>query len=212
MGIKERKDREKKERRREIILAASELFLEKGYTFTTIEDIADKVELSTGTIYQYFKNKEELFASVNILGNSIILNEVEKAIGDNTLSPEQKIIQIKEAMYTAYSNEFIIHKALAHILTEYNIPTISNDLRKQIKNVTHKILNIIADIIEEGAKQGEFEKGDYMAQAEILWANFIGVTILEEARLKLTPKKTSVKYILDSSFDIFLKGIRKKSS
>ena len=51
------KRKEKKERRRQIQSAAKAMFTEKGYSKTTMEDIAQRAELSPGTLYLYFKNK-----------------------------------------------------------------------------------------------------------------------------------------------------------
>ena len=56
MGTLERRERERERRREEILGAAKELFIAKGLSYTTIEDIAKKAELSQGTIYFYFKN------------------------------------------------------------------------------------------------------------------------------------------------------------
>ncbi|MEW6554239.1 MAG: TetR/AcrR family transcriptional regulator [Actinomycetota bacterium] len=55
-----RKQREKEQRVNSILGAAEELFASKGYQGTSIEEIADLAEVSTGTIYFYFKNKEDL--------------------------------------------------------------------------------------------------------------------------------------------------------
>ncbi len=66
MGIQERKRRERKRRRRQIMTAARKVFSIKGFTKTTMEDIAREAELSPGTLYLYFKNKEELYASLSV--------------------------------------------------------------------------------------------------------------------------------------------------
>jgi len=59
-----RKEREKIARQRDIINAARELFIEKGYSDTTLEEIAKRAEFGKGTIYNYFNNKEELFFAI----------------------------------------------------------------------------------------------------------------------------------------------------
>jgi AcrR family transcriptional regulator len=66
MGIKERKEREKERRRQQIMVAAKRVFSVKDFNRATMEDIAKEAELSPGTIYLYFKNKEELFASLSL--------------------------------------------------------------------------------------------------------------------------------------------------
>ncbi|MBK1813346.1 TetR/AcrR family transcriptional regulator [Clostridium sp. YIM B02505] len=51
----------KDEKRKLIFETAAKVFAEKGYNNTSIKDIASKAEVSVGTFYLYFKNKEELF-------------------------------------------------------------------------------------------------------------------------------------------------------
>ena len=66
MGIRERKERERERRRQQIIVAAKRVFSEKGFNRATMEDIATEAELSPGTLYLYFKNKDELYASLSL--------------------------------------------------------------------------------------------------------------------------------------------------
>ncbi|MCB0749729.1 MAG: TetR/AcrR family transcriptional regulator, partial [Ignavibacteriae bacterium] len=62
MGTSERKEREKLQRRQEIIDSAEKVFFSKGFANSTMDDIASEAELSKGTLYLYFKSKEELFS------------------------------------------------------------------------------------------------------------------------------------------------------
>ncbi|MGB9465002.1 MAG: TetR/AcrR family transcriptional regulator [Candidatus Acidiferrum sp.] len=64
MGVKERKARQKKYLRQEILDAASELFVRDGYETVSMRRIADKIEYSPTTIYLYFKDKAELLEQV----------------------------------------------------------------------------------------------------------------------------------------------------
>ncbi|MGR3811367.1 TetR/AcrR family transcriptional regulator [Jiulongibacter sp. NS-SX5] len=66
MSIAERKEREKSVLRKKILNAAKELFLTKGYEKTSIRNIADKIEYSPGTIYLYYKDKNELFFKLHL--------------------------------------------------------------------------------------------------------------------------------------------------
>ncbi len=59
-----RKDREKLQRKQEIMKAAALLFSQKGFNHTTLEEIAVKSEFGIGTIYNYFQSKEEIFKSI----------------------------------------------------------------------------------------------------------------------------------------------------
>ncbi len=64
MGVKERKLRQKRFLRQEILDAASELFVKEGYENVSMRRIADKIEYSPTTIYLYFRDKAELLEQV----------------------------------------------------------------------------------------------------------------------------------------------------
>ncbi|WP_103665564.1 TetR/AcrR family transcriptional regulator [Gracilimonas amylolytica] len=64
MGIKERKEREKSRRRDQILDAAIELTGQQGFERTTMDEIAEKAELSKGTLYLYYKDKSSLYQAI----------------------------------------------------------------------------------------------------------------------------------------------------
>jgi AcrR family transcriptional regulator len=64
MGVRERRARQKKFLRQEILDAASELFVRDGYENVSMRRIAEKIEYSATTIYLYFKDKSELLEQV----------------------------------------------------------------------------------------------------------------------------------------------------
>lgn len=66
MGIQERKEREKESRKEEIINAAQKIFFEKGLPAATMDEIAEAAELSKGTLYLYYKSKEDLYLAVTM--------------------------------------------------------------------------------------------------------------------------------------------------
>lgn len=68
MGTAERKERQKTEMREAILSAALHLFSDDGYDNVTMRKIADEIEYSVGTIYLYFKDKDEIFFELHKLG------------------------------------------------------------------------------------------------------------------------------------------------
>lgn len=64
MGVADRRERERQERRRHILEAAAEVFGERGVDGASMDAIADRAELGKATLYYYFKTKEELHAAV----------------------------------------------------------------------------------------------------------------------------------------------------
>ena len=80
MGIAERKEREKERRRNEIIDAAEGIFFTKGFDNATMDEVAEMAELSKGTLYLYFRSKEDLQFSIFMRGADILMGLMNKSL------------------------------------------------------------------------------------------------------------------------------------
>jgi len=60
MGIAERKSREQRTRREAVLRAARKLFLQKGFANTSMDEMAAEAEVAEGTLYLYFRSKDEI--------------------------------------------------------------------------------------------------------------------------------------------------------
>lgn len=209
MGIQERKVREREMRRNQIRNAAKEIFLLKGYISTTMEDIANKVELSPTTIYLYFKNKEDLFASLMKISLEYLSKRIEMVHRNKKLSAEQKIIKIKEVMFRAFKFDNLMFRNVYRLQVEDTLPALSHEALTEINDVTRKIIHMIANIYEVGVREGKFIKYRGMIAADVIWGLFSGLAMWEEAKRKLNPRKDFLKSTLDGAFYIFLRGIKK---
>jgi AcrR family transcriptional regulator len=78
MSIASRKEREKEQRRSDILQAAEKLFFARGYDNVTMDDIAKAVELNKATIYLYYQDKESLYFSVVLKGVRILSEMVRE--------------------------------------------------------------------------------------------------------------------------------------
>jgi AcrR family transcriptional regulator len=76
---KPRWERRKDARPQELLAAALDLFVERGFASTRLEDVARRAGVSKGTLYLYFENKEELFKAV-------VRNSIVPAIGEAEVS------------------------------------------------------------------------------------------------------------------------------
>lgn len=74
MSIKQRREREKEELRQLILKEATQMFLKEGYEKTSMRKIAKRIEYSVGTIYLYYKNKDELLYAVQGVAFDHFLN------------------------------------------------------------------------------------------------------------------------------------------
>lgn len=80
MSIADRKEREREERRMQIISAAENLFFQNGYDQVSMDQIAREAELSKGTIFFYFKNKEALYITIVLQGIRLFHQMVDESM------------------------------------------------------------------------------------------------------------------------------------
>ena len=210
MGIQERKEREKERRRQQIIVAAKRIFSAKGFNKATMEDIAKEAEISPGTIYLYFKNKDELYASLSIRILQHLNIRLEHVKNQNNINDEQRIASLKDALYDIYDFDPLILINLFHLQSSESLKNLSSGLLTDIKRLSQSSLQIMADIFSEGIDKDVFIEQNPLALADILWALFSGVILWEESKRIIDSKKNFLKPTLDIAFEIFRKGISKK--
>jgi len=75
-----RKEQEKQARKHDIIESALGLFAEKGFHEVTMDEIAERVGISKGTLYLYFKNKDDMFFSVIQEKTNLLLEKLDEAV------------------------------------------------------------------------------------------------------------------------------------
>ena len=112
MGIAERKKREKELRKKQIQDSAMAVFTNKDFNSVTIEDIAKKAELSPATLYLYFKNKDDLYASLHLMYLEDLHDQIEEVYENDSLTVEEKIIRFKDAMYFSFRNNPMLLKII----------------------------------------------------------------------------------------------------
>jgi AcrR family transcriptional regulator len=209
MGIQERKEREKERRRQQIIVAAKRVFSEKGFNKATMEDIAKEAELSPGTLYLYFKNKEELYASLSLRILQYLHIRVTHVNKERSLSPDQKLSALMEAMYDVYDFDPLIIINMFHLQSSETLKNLSESLLAEIKELSQKSIGAIAKIFEEGMEKGIYIDRHPVALADIFWSMFSGVVLWEASKKIISSDKDYLKSTLATAFELFERGIRK---
>ncbi len=209
MGIQERKVRERERRRQQIIVAAKRVFSEKGFNKATMEDIASEAELSPGTLYLYFKNKEELYASLSLRILQYLNIRVQHVNDEKNMDPEKKMIALQEAMFDVYNFDPLTIINLFHLQSSETLKNLSPEFLTEINELSRKSIGGVANIIDEGIKKGLFIEKHPTALADIFWSLFSGVILWEASKNILDEEKDYLKNTLEIAFNIFLKGIKK---
>ncbi len=142
--------KEAAERRNEILDAAEELFVTKGYDKTSTNDILDKVKIARGTLYYHFKSKEDILNAMIDRINSSLIARAEAVAKDKSVPIVERIVMTISSLRvnTDIGNEIItlVHKpqnALMH--------------QKMQKSLVEGVLPILTDLVNEGNKEGIFD-------------------------------------------------------
>ncbi len=207
MGIRERKEREKERRRQQIIVAAKRVFSEKGFNKATMEDIATEAELSPGTLYLYFKNKEELYASLSLRILQYLYIRVTHVHKEADLAPREKVRALIEAMHDVYDFDPLIIINMFHLQSSETLKNLSPELLAEIKDLSRKSIGAIAQIFKEGIDNGDYIDRHPNALADIFWSLFSGVVLWEASKKIIDHRKDYLKQTLHTAFEIFEKGI-----
>jgi len=208
VGIKERRTKEKEIRRNKILKAAKVLFFKQGFAATSMNQIAKKVELSKGTLYLYYKNKEELYVSLLIEGTELLNKAFAKAIEGKTTWHEK--LRALGWAYYQFSKDY---QQFFHINFQFQqgeiTRNISNDLFNQCFEAGFESLGFLSEAIEQGISTSEIKKGNPMSLAVVLWGSLTGIILLYEGEVHQKFMPESLENLIKNSIDILTKGLKK---
>ncbi|WP_155306517.1 TetR/AcrR family transcriptional regulator [Desulfosarcina widdelii] len=208
MGIPQRREREKDRRRQQIMIAARRMILEKGYSCATMEDIAREAELSAGTLYLYFKNKEELYASLSIRILQYLLIRLEHVNKEANTSSDERLESLNNALLDVYDFDAPILINMFNLQSSETLHHISLELLAEIKDLARNILGKIVQILNGSMKEGALIDYHPIALADILWGTFSGVVLREEVKKVINGSEDFVRENFSLAFDIFIKGLQ----
>ncbi|MBF0199850.1 MAG: TetR/AcrR family transcriptional regulator [Desulfamplus sp.] len=210
MGIHERKQREKEMRRKQIMEAAKKVFSAKGFNRATMEEIAGEAELSPGTIYLYFKNKEELHTSLSIDLLGYITSLMKKIINIKSIDAEEKMKKLKETFIDVYEYDSMVLINLFHLQSGETLQNLSEEVLERLKETSANAVSAITSIVKEGIDNGIFVEKHPVALADIIWATYSGVVLWVDSKRLLNNEKDFVRQTLETAFEIMLNGFKVK--
>ena len=202
MGIQERKEREKEARREEIINAAEKVFFEKGLVQSTMDEIAETAELSKGTLYLYFKRKEDLYLAIHLRSEVLLYDMFEKAIAEEE-NPVRQLMRVGEAYYEFFRQ----HRNYFRTGYVFESPDLqgvfSHDDFEVCVDTGNRIWALLVDIIQRGIDQGMFHKDLVPMEAVVmLWSSNYGM-------LRVMDRQTGY---WNEKMGVNLEGVLRKSN
>ncbi len=166
--------RRKQARPGELTAAALDLFVEKGFAATRLEDVAARAGVSKGTLYLYFDSKEALFKAVIQEGILPALAELEARLASHTGSAFDLLHSLVESWWaqvgeTRYSG---IPKLM--IAEARNFPEVA---QFYYENVVTRGRRLFAAVLERGMASGEFRRMDVGTCVDVLIAPMLMLVV-----------------------------------
>ncbi|MDQ0215446.1 TetR/AcrR family fatty acid metabolism transcriptional regulator [Oikeobacillus pervagus] len=135
----------------QIIDAAVIAIAENGYHAAQVSKIAKRAGVADGTIYLYFKNKEDILISLFQEKMQNFVENLEKVVAGKQKAAE-KLLLMLENHFTILSDD----RHLA-VVTQLELRQSNKELRLKINNVLKDYLKLIEKILSEGVESGEFK-------------------------------------------------------
>jgi len=209
MGIVERKEREKQQRQEEIIQAAEKVFFSRGFERSTMDDIAEEAELSKGTLYLYFKSKEDLHLSV-ALKSIAMLNVTMSEIRELKENALEKLVKMGRACIE-FSHRHPDRMNSIMLLEGFELQGISYSLH-ELKDIIFREspVGLVLETVEQGVSE-KLIRSDIPPPviAHTLWMQMLSV-------IRFVTRKTALFEMLDlspsrvyeSHFELVSNGIK----
>ncbi|MFI5264732.1 MAG: TetR/AcrR family transcriptional regulator [Candidatus Kapaibacterium sp.] len=157
-----------------ILEAAERVFQAKNIQQATMDDIAREAELAKGTIYLYYRNKEELQVGIMLRAIEMMNDGFQRAVEKENLGIK-KIMAIGDA-YWAFAAEHPFHFAM---MCNSDFPMrdqVSDELVAELNNQHNWIWSLLVGTIEEGKQEGTIKPEiDGFSSSMMLWLNTMSV-------------------------------------
>jgi len=170
MTIATRKQREKEEMRTLILNAARNIFLEKGYDHTSLRNIADVIEYSPGTIYLYFKDKDEIFHALHEEGFRRLLEKMQPL--QHVADPFERL-KAMGRVYLEFAHE---NKDFYDLMFIMSAPIKHEE--QDDWEMGQRTLNSLKQVLIDCQAQGRFTGRDIEYLSFSIWAMVHGMAAL----------------------------------
>jgi AcrR family transcriptional regulator len=201
-----RRERERLRQREELLSAARDLFAEKGYHNVSMHEIAQKAEFSVGTLYKFFKDKEDLYKAL-IRSRAEKFHAALKAVltrpsSEDAMAVIKDYVAAKTALLTGGAAMLRLYFAETRGAS-FNL---RSGLDQEIRKLHDDVLDTLADVFRIGIRKKLFRPLDpyYMAVAlESLTNGFLQCWIED-------PERHSYEANVPLILDIFFQGVTRK--
>jgi AcrR family transcriptional regulator len=151
-----RRDRERLVREGEIVSAAEKVFYEKGFETASMDEIAKAAQFTKRTLYQYFKNKEDLFFAVVLKGLKR-LYEYLSGLADSQQCGFQKIEKTCKGYYRFLKDNPDILWNISYWSYVKKRAAAESHKKNELSEFNNIMFKSVAEVIEQGKADGSIK-------------------------------------------------------
>lgn len=185
----------------QIIDAAVEVIAENGYHQSQVSKIAKQAGVADGTIYLYFKNKEDILISLFKEKMGQFIERMEEDIKEKTTAKEKLALVISKHFSLLADDHNLA------IVTQLELRQSNLELRQKINEILKGYLNILDSILMEGIQSGELKEGLDVRLARQMIFGTIDETVTTWV---MNDQKYDLAALSDSVLELLVSGIHNK--
>ncbi len=191
------------DRRTQILEAALKVFATKGFKGATNKDIAEAASVSTGLIYFYFKNKEDLLFA--LLENRVAPGAFPVPIEHLKVFPPEQVLP----MLAHYGLSRLDNQDTMNIFKIFIGEAVYSEHIRVLAN-THisRLIETLADYLESQMEQGRLRRADPLLCAQTFLAGLMASLVRRQFLADPTLLSYSADQIVETIVSIFLRGMR----
>ncbi|MGE4446777.1 MAG: TetR/AcrR family transcriptional regulator [Azospira sp.] len=198
--------RRKEARPQELTAAALELFTERGFAATRLEDIAARAGVSKGTLYLYFDSKEALFEAVIREGIIPAMNEGRTMLEEHQGSASELLRCLLLGWWELLGESPLGGVPKLMVSEAGNFPKVAAFYRENVIDPGRALLR---EALQRGMDQGEFRPVDVGMAVDVIFAPILMLAVW---RYSIGPccaeeERDPIRF-LDTHFDLLIKGLR----
>ena len=212
MTTRARRKREKEERRQSILHAAREVFFEHGFHRATVGDVADRAEVSKGTVYLYFESKEMILALVLLEGLDELVEELEQACAaDESLPADERLRRLGRAYLHFFEQEPEHFRLLMAMDRGRFQESVTPEVYQEALTASLEGLEMVMRAVQQGIDEELFRRCDVRQAASIFWATMNGVLQLMEHPLRREMVGMDRGTLYQAALDVVIEGLQAKN-
>jgi AcrR family transcriptional regulator len=210
MAVTARRERERIARREAILDAAQELIATEGYHGMRMDSVAEAAELSKGTLYLYFENKDALCAAVATRLLDVLLPVIETGL-QNTSTGLDAVLQLLQKYYDfTQDNPHHFRFAMEWLSAGERMDDSTEAFQIYRGRVGH-MLSLVVTSLQQGQADGSIRTDiDPLPQAIQLWTSFLGVVMVglnKEGMAQRIPVPVDLEQLVPLHLDAMVRAL-----